>query len=126
MPEPGIGGAPERDGFGGSRQGPESQNSRGEGFAGIGGTRDGGKSRVGGKGRGLPSGFEAFLLSKGLTLADFFAFGGRGGRGGRGPSGEALSRLGQRRAESSRLGQSKTLLSSVDADANIRRPTLLG
>lgn len=43
MPEPGVGNTPERDaGFGGSRQGPESQDARGGGnFAGIGGNRDG-------------------------------------------------------------------------------------
>ena len=42
MPEPGVGNTPERDGFGGSTQGPESQATRGgASFAGIGGNRDG-------------------------------------------------------------------------------------
>ena len=42
MPEPGTGNTPERDGFGGSTQGPESQATRGgASFAGIGGNRDG-------------------------------------------------------------------------------------
>ena len=44
MPEPGVGKTPERDGFGGTRQGPESQDARGGGnFAGIGGNRGGGE-----------------------------------------------------------------------------------
>jgi len=138
MPEPGMGNAPERDGYGGSRQGPESQDARGGGnFAGIGGNRDrdgsnGPRSKLGAGGLRLPPEYADFILADGRRLEDvlgksFFKGFGKDGRNGKG--GAHARMLAERRAQAKRLNETRSILTGaqgVAGAANTARKTLTG
>lgn len=136
MAEPGVGNAPERDGYGGSRQGPESQNARGGGnFAGIGGNRDGGnRSRSGGGGgrMTLPSEYADFILADGRRLEDVLgkSFFKRFGKKDKDKDGKGAARvLAERQAQAKRLNQTKSILTGargVAGAANTAKGQLSG
>jgi len=124
MPEPGMGNAPERDGYGGSRQGLESQNARGGGnFAGIGGNRDrdgsnGPRSKLGGGGLRLPPEYADFILADGRRLEDVL------GKGffkpfKKDPAREAA--LTERRRLAGRLNQTRSILTGAQGVAGAAR-----